>query len=125
VKRYAIVRGLSITPEKVAVYLPSNYKVIWSGKTDWDRNPTTNVWKQVPWEDDVVVIEGEDCLGWTLHGYITPRLGSGLMRCDEIDLSHPIMKQIPEHTDPAEDDQPDRRCRFCRGDETAYCCECV
>lgn len=95
ITRYAIVRGLSITPEKVAAYLPSNYKVIWSGKTNWDRNTTTNVWKQVPWEDDVVVIEGKDSHGWTLDHYVAPRLGSGLMRCDECDLSHPIMKEIP------------------------------
>jgi hypothetical protein len=42
-----------------------------------------------------VVVSGEDRYGWTLEDYVRPRLGSGLMGCEEIDLSHPIMKQIP------------------------------
>ena len=82
-KRYAIVRGYSITAEKVAAYLPANYKVIHTGMT------------HTVLEETVVVIEGIDRNGFTLDRYVSPRLGSGLMRCDEIDLSHPIMKEIP------------------------------
>lgn len=96
--RYAIVRGLGVTAEKVAPYLPSNYKVIWEGTTDWHRSSSTNTWKQWPdIVDKVVVIQGEDPShsGFTLDSYVIPRLGSGMMRCDEIDLSHPIMKEIP------------------------------
>lgn len=95
-KRYGIVRGLGVNAEKVAAYLPSNYKVIWSGKTDWHCSGLSQQWKQCPdLVDDVVVIAGRDNHGWTLHGYVAPRLGSGMMRCDECDLSHPIMKEIP------------------------------
>lgn len=96
-KRYALVRGHGVTPERVAAYLPSNYKVAWSGKTDWHLN-SLHVWKQVPgMVDDVVLIEGRDREGggFGLDGYIIPRLGSDMMRCDEIDLSHPIMKEVP------------------------------
>lgn len=100
VTRYAIVRGLGVSTEKVAAYLPSNYRVIWEGKTDWHFSHRChtgkNEWEQVPHiVDTVVVIEGKDVHGWTLDKYVIPRLGSGLMRCDECDLSHPIMKQIP------------------------------
>jgi hypothetical protein len=31
-----------------------------------------------------VAIEGRDCLGWTLDGYVIPRLMSGLIRAEEI-----------------------------------------
>lgn len=94
--RYAIARGLSISADKVRAYLPSNYEVLWIGKTDWHKSGVSGAWKQVPdMIDEVVVIRGRDERGWTLHGYVAPRLGSGLMRCDEIDLSHPIMKEIP------------------------------
>lgn len=94
ITRYAIVRS-NVTSEKVATYLPSNYKVIWEGKTDWHYSPHTCVWKQFSGlVDNVVVIEGKDRSGWTLDKYVSPRLGFGMMRCDECDLSHPIMKQI-------------------------------
>lgn len=96
IKRYAIVRGLGVSAEKVAAYLPSNYRVIWEGRTDWHLDQF-RVWKQVPeMYDKVVVIEGRDDHGWTLDKHVAPRLGSGMMRCDECDLSHPIMKEIPD-----------------------------
>jgi hypothetical protein len=86
-KRYALVRGLSITAEKVAAYLPRGYRVL-------------AVAQQEPFPggkaEDVVVIEGRDNAGWTLDGYVIPRLDSGMMRAEEIDLSHPVMKEIPE-----------------------------
>ena len=82
-KRYAMVRGLSITPDKVAAYLPSNYAVEGSAVV------------KEPWGDEpVVVIGGRDRGGFTLDSYVIPRLGSGLMRADEIDPSHPVMRQI-------------------------------
>lgn len=81
-KRYAVVRGRSVTAEKVAAYLPSNYQVIGESNS----GPL--------FSDHLVVIQGEDDHGWTLDGYVIPRLGSGLMRADEVDLSHPAMKEI-------------------------------
>ncbi len=98
-KRYAIVRGLRADPETVARYLPRGYRVIWSGKTDWHQTRPgggQGGWKQYPnLIDACVVIGGEDDHGWTLDKYVIPRLGSGMLRADEIDLSHPIMKEIP------------------------------
>src|SRR5258708_6522979 len=95
-KRYAIVRGHKLTAEQVAAYLPNNYHVLWTGKCDWHLDGRGNTWKQFPvLNDTVVVMQGEDDHGWSLDRYIAPRLGSGLMGCDEIDLSHPIMKEIP------------------------------
>src|SRR5262249_32910773 len=85
-KRYALVRGHGITAEKVAAYLPRNYRV-------------EGVALVHPFKDDyaetVVVVGGRDHHGWTLDGYVIPRLGSGLMGDVEIDLSHEVMKQLP------------------------------
>lgn len=75
-KRYALVTGRDLTAEKVAAYLPGNYRV--EGDTSLG-----------------IVVGGRDDHGWTLHGYVLPRLGSGLMMAVEIDLSHPAMKEVP------------------------------
>ena len=77
IKRYAIVTGLHADAETVARYLPSNYRVL--GTTSHG-----------------VVIQGTDNAGWTFEKYVAPRLGSGLMRAVEVDLSHPALKEIPE-----------------------------
>lgn len=49
----------------VAAYLPANYKI-------------TDVF------EDRLVITGEDNAGWTLDGYVIPRLASGLIHAREI-----------------------------------------
>lgn len=60
---------MSITADKVAKYLPSNYQVIWSGKSDWHYS-TLSAWQcYLGMVDDVVVIEGIDSYGWTLDTY--------------------------------------------------------
>lgn len=61
--RYAEVRGAR--PETVARYLPSGYSVIGE-------------------HDGHVYIAGEDHHGWTLDGYVIPRLASGLYGCREV-----------------------------------------
>lgn len=96
-KRYGLVRGCfgagSDPADKVAAYLPSNYKVLWSGEFAQIRT-ASGAW--VPFKPEVVVvIEGRDKNGWTLEGYVAPRLGSGLMACEEIDLACPVMDRIP------------------------------
>lgn len=80
--RYALVfpRHNGLDVEQVKRYLPSNYQVIWTG-------------------EEGAVIAGRDDHGWTLDGYVIPRLGSGLIRADEIDLSHPVMMKIPATND--------------------------
>lgn len=60
--RYAVARANSV--EDVEQYLPENYSVV-----HISPNPSG--------ED--VVIAGEDVAGWTLDGYVLPRLASGLI----------------------------------------------
>ena len=52
--------------EDVEPLLPANYKVLGTN-TDGD-----------------VLIKGEDNAGWTLDGYVIPRLGSALVYSEEI-----------------------------------------
>ena len=75
-KRYCLIEFTRKTPDEVAAFLPSNYKI-----------------EAVV--DGQIVIGGRDDHGWTMHGYVLPRLGSGMIGAKEIDLSHPIMKLIP------------------------------
>ena len=53
--------------KEVAKYLPTNYRVI--GRT-LDNNGT--------------ILVGVDDHGWTLDAYVIPRLGSGLIACEEV-----------------------------------------
>lgn len=85
-KRYAIVRNARDRREAEA-YLPGNYEVIHEGEETFGENgPTFSL---------VQVIAGEDVAGWTLDDYVIPRYASGLIWAEEIDLSHPLMKEIP------------------------------
>lgn len=59
---------------QVAAYLPSNYRV--TGVSV--ERVTTHA------NGHVVTVEGEDSAGWTLDGYVLPRLASGLYFGKEI-----------------------------------------
>lgn len=87
-KRYAIVSLLNTSAESIARYLPGNYEQI--GFAPHDPESDDRLLKAGP----CVVIGGEDNAGWTLHDYVIPRLHSGLIWATEIDLSHPVMKEI-------------------------------
>ena len=79
VKRYALLqsKGTRWDDENVvAKYLPDNYVV--DGVTSLG-----------------IVVSGRDVAGWTLDAYVLPRLASGLIFGEEIDLSHPAMREIP------------------------------
>jgi len=82
--RYAIVRNAR-TRREAEAYLPDNYKVI----HEFTDAPDGKALAQS------FVIAGEDKMGWTLDDYVIPRYASGIIACREIDLSHPIMKEIP------------------------------
>ena len=51
--------------KQVERYLPQNYVVLVE-------------------TSEGIVIQGSDMAGWTLDGYVIPRLGSGLIGCKEI-----------------------------------------
>ena len=87
-KRYAIIFSDS---SQIDAYMPGNYSVIWRGEYQTDTDREFNLRDQF-----VTVIGGEDSHGWTLDGYVIPRLASGMYFAKEIDLSHPVMKLIPE-----------------------------
>lgn len=61
--RTALIRTQST--EAVARFLPSNYAVVSTS-------------------EEGVLIEGEDNAGWTLDGYVLPRLASGLYFGEEV-----------------------------------------
>lgn len=63
--RRAVITHMVEDLETVRRYLPSNYTA--------ERNMF-----------DAIVIEGEDFAGWTLDGYVIPRLASGLYHAAEV-----------------------------------------
>ncbi len=65
-RRYAVVYG--IKGDTLERYLPGNYRILSMHAAD--PNGGTNY-----------VIHGRDYAGWTLAGYVVPRLGSGGYRC--------------------------------------------
>lgn len=78
--RYAILRNAD-SYRQANAYLPENYTVIWQFEHDGSGTQ--------------FVVEGQDAYGWTLDGYVIPRCHSGNIWVEEIDLSHPIMREIP------------------------------
>lgn len=95
-KRYAIVKNARTCSEAEA-YLPDNYRVIYEHQGDTCARCSIHTSKS----DHIFqpklsfVIEGSDSAGWTLDDYVIPRYASGLIQAEEIDLSHPIMKEVP------------------------------
>lgn len=63
-RRHAVVRGQHDRLESIRRYLPSNYVADSDGAD--------------------VYIHGVDRAGWTLDGYVIPRLASGLYRAEEM-----------------------------------------
>lgn len=61
--------------DEVSAYLPRNYKVL--GETG-----------------GAILIEGRDNAGWTLDGYVIPRLGSGLITARELPRGQRLLHEI-------------------------------
>jgi hypothetical protein len=53
------------TADEVRPYLPANYRIRYH-------------------DDEKIIITGADDHGWTLDGYVIPRLGSGLISATEV-----------------------------------------
>lgn len=86
------------TAETVAAYLPDNYRVIGQFyEVDTKFSAVADGGVEVDHDTArlVVVVGGRDHYGWTLDAYVRPRLLSGLIGSEEIDLSHPVMREIP------------------------------
>jgi hypothetical protein len=88
-KRYALVSTHSATPETIDRYLPANYQRVAEVDLLVENG---NILRKY------VLIEGEDNSGWTLDGYVIPRLASGLIGAHAIDKSHPAMKALAAAT---------------------------
>ena len=58
---------------QIGAYMPANYRV-----AGWVRP------NALPSGQGLVAIEGRDHAGWTLDGYVIPRLASGLWACEEL-----------------------------------------
>lgn len=90
-KRYALI--VTDKPEQIPAYLPGNYRVLHNFRPEepeaYDDIYTTRI------HCHLVVIVGEDSHGWTLDGYVLPRLASGNHIGREVDLSHPYLKRVP------------------------------
>lgn len=84
-KRYALIT-LTWDRDNPVAYMPANYEVM-----HIEPDETHPGWR-------VAVIGGRDNAGWTLTEYVLPRLASGGMSGQEIDLSHPVMKRVPERS---------------------------
>ncbi len=95
-KRYALVSTHSATPETIDRYLPANYQRVAEVDLLVEnvrlRDGDGNILRKY------VLIEGEDNSGWTLDGYVIPRLASGLIGAHAIDKSHPAMKALAAAT---------------------------
>lgn len=63
--RTAIVKGSDVTIDRVTPFLPTNYEVVGGS-------------------DEGVIVSGHDNAGWTLDGYVIPRLASGCMFATEV-----------------------------------------
>lgn len=77
--RYALIALDSSASEVLSRYLPGNYKL--AAFTQDDGR-------------EVALISGEDHAGWTLDGYVLPRLASGLYPGREVDASHPAVARV-------------------------------
>lgn len=95
-KRYAIIKNAE-SRKQLESYLPANYEVIYEfDSADGYRYDEHDNPIQPPLRThNGFVIAGEDHAGWTFEDYVRPRLASGLIYATEIDLSHPIMKNVP------------------------------
>ena len=79
-ERAAMITGGVDSIEQLQAYLPNNYQasvevISRSGALD------DNGWHM----SARIIIRGHDVAGWTLDGYVLPRLASGLIWASEVD----------------------------------------
>lgn len=69
--RYALVTAEAGKQSQLAAYMPENYEIV--GRTAIGGTNTVKF-----------LIAGRDSCGWTLDGYVIPRLASGMYFAEEI-----------------------------------------
>jgi hypothetical protein len=69
--RYALVTAPAGQSEQLKAYMPGNYEIV--GRTPIGASNTVQF-----------LIVGRDVAGWTLDGYVIPRLASGMYFATEI-----------------------------------------
>ena len=84
-KRYALVSLAGTTLSAIERHLPDHYQVLALLADPPDPCPAY----------PVVVVHGRDQKESTLHQHVLPALAAAGISASEIDLSHPVMKQIP------------------------------
>ena len=77
-RRFACVHG-PCNPETVRAYMPANYHV---------------TVLRPGYANQTILISGEDRAGWTLDGYVIPRLASGLIFAAEKDSVEEVRARI-------------------------------
>lgn len=81
-ERAAIVTSHRTTLREVAAYLPANYEVY----EEIVERTIGNVLIEGYHQSVRLIIRGRDVGGWTLDGYVLPRLASGLIGAEEVDV---------------------------------------
>ena len=76
VMRYAVVQGAR-DESVVEAYLPDNYIIV----------------RELPLPSGWMLMAGEDDRGWTLDGYVAPRMRQWGMAVEEIDAEHALVKE--------------------------------
>lgn len=75
-ERFAVVLDDATSLEHVQNYLPVGYSAKIESLPGNQAGKTSNAMR--------IVIRGYDFCGWTLHGYVIPRLASGLIVATEV-----------------------------------------
>lgn len=122
-KRYAIITNAR-TRRGAEAYLPDNYKIV----HETAAYPPGSFLQGQGKPRLAFVVEGEDVAGWTLDSYVIPRLMSGLMHCEEIDLSHAVMREVRASRSGASpictcgiEETPERRAHYGHELHSPYC----
>lgn len=85
--RFAVITGGADSLDQVARYMPGNYTAVQVDAQPFDTYAALGA--PMPRLAGFILIIGEDNAGWTLDGYVIPRLASGLIFATEIADPYP------------------------------------
>lgn len=80
--RTAIITGGAEDLDHVGRYMPNNYQALQIDAQPFDTYAALGA--PMPTTAAFILIVGEDVAGWTLDGYVLPRLASGLIFAVEV-----------------------------------------